>query len=102
MPSTIILTYPANQGGYLAPSNYSVQNNITNAQNYSATHSTQDTYYWFYNQVKAGGPMDYKAGGHPEYQGLGNWNYGVVGAALGIPCSVLQKMVWNGHFGETL
>jgi hypothetical protein len=82
MPTTIPLTYPSNQGGLLAPPGYSVQQNVQNAQNYAANHSTAENYLWFYNQVKPGGPWDYKAGGNSEYQGIGNWNFGAVGAGM--------------------
>ncbi|NOT83335.1 MAG: hypothetical protein HOP02_00845 [Methylococcaceae bacterium] len=47
---------------------------------------------WFYNQVRADGDMDYKSiKTYPDYAGsqasqdFGNFNYGVVGDALGIP-----------------
>lgn len=41
----------------------------------------------FYNMVRTGGPYDYKQWG--PYADYGNFNYGYVGAALGIPDDVL-------------
>jgi hypothetical protein len=89
--------------------------------------------YWFYNQVKAGGPWDYKsydswvAAGLPasvfphsdgyfdegdiEYEfiyhgrrmsfaDLGNYNYGIVGAAAGIPSDVLLVLAGAANLGK--
>ena len=38
----------------------------------------------FYNAVKTGGKWDYKVG-HPEYENFGNYHFGYVAAAYGIP-----------------
>jgi hypothetical protein len=43
---------------------------------------------WFKNQVTDGGPWDYKKYGR-EYEDFGNWHYGIVGKAMGIPDIVL-------------
>ena len=74
-------------------------------------------YYWFYKQVRSGGPMDYKVesswnaalpnlaypgnrGEDKEYMlygrsisasDLGNINYGAVGASMGIPLDTLLR-----------
>ena len=37
---------------------------------------------WFINQVKTGGPWDYKRG-DPTYQDYGNWHFGIVAKAAG-------------------
>ncbi|MDC0669152.1 PAAR-like protein [Nannocystis radixulma] len=46
---------------------------------------------WFYEQVKNGGPWDYKQRG-AQYEDFGNYNYGATGQALGIPSQVLRRM----------
>lgn len=47
---------------------------------------------WFYNQVKSGGPWDYKYGGHPEMEHVGNFNYGATGTAVGFSKEFLERM----------
>jgi RHS repeat-associated protein len=46
--------------------------------------------FWFRDQVKNKGPMDYKQRGS-VYQDFGNFNYGAVGAAVGFPNSILLR-----------
>jgi RHS repeat-associated protein len=45
---------------------------------------------WFADLVRTGGDWDYKQGG-PEYQLFGNFNFAVVGRALGFSEEVLQR-----------
>lgn len=45
---------------------------------------------WFYNMVRNGGPWDYKQKGR-QYQDFGNFNFGAVGYAIGIPEDVLLR-----------
>ena len=45
---------------------------------------------WFYQQVRNGGPWDYKQQGG-QYEDLGNFNYGATGSALGLPGEVLKR-----------
>lgn len=47
-------------------------------------------YYWFYQMVRNGGPWDYKQRG-AGYQNFGNFNYGAVGHAIGIPEAILLR-----------
>lgn len=47
-------------------------------------------YTWFYGKVRNGGPWDYKKG-QPQYQSFGNFHYGAVGTAGGIPEQVLLR-----------
>ena len=52
--------------------------------------------YWFYKQVQNHGPWDYKQltshnSGGINYQDLGNFNYGMTGAAAGIELQLLQR-----------
>lgn len=89
MPTNIPETYPEN-GGYLAPSGVTVAANIAVATAYAVNHSALESYVWFFNQVRNGGPWDYKQQGN--YQGFGNFNYGATGRAMGIPETVLHNM----------
>jgi hypothetical protein len=45
---------------------------------------------WFYDHVHNKGPWDYKQRGS-QYEDFGNYHYGVIGAALGIPTPVLRR-----------
>tara|TARA_R110001583_G_scaffold195251_1_gene370892 strand:+ start:35 stop:1174 length:1140 start_codon:yes stop_codon:yes gene_type:complete len=45
---------------------------------------------FFYNSVRNGSVMDYKQLG-PQYAEFGNYNYGAIGRALGIPSQVLKR-----------
>jgi len=47
-------------------------------------------YSWFIDQVKGDGPWDYKRGGHPEMEHVGNFNYGATGRAMGVPSFILR------------
>ncbi|ASQ77418.1 hypothetical protein B1023_13640 [Enterobacter hormaechei] len=48
------------------------------------------TYIWFYQMVRNHGPWDYKQG-RAEYANFGNFHYGAVGAAAGIPEGILLR-----------
>ena len=76
---------------YNIPSNTSMENNILQAQQYAATHSITESYVWFFNQMRNGGPWDYKQQGG-QYESFGNFNYGATGTAMGIPESILRRM----------
>jgi RHS repeat-associated protein len=45
---------------------------------------------WFYNQVRNGGPWDYKQSGS-RYEDFGNFNFGATGSAFGFPSQVLKR-----------
>lgn len=49
------------------------------------------TYAWFYQQVRLHGPWDYKNQRGRQYANFGNFNYGAVGQAAGIPEDVLLR-----------
>ncbi|WP_310793426.1 polymorphic toxin type 44 domain-containing protein [Enterobacter sp. R1(2018)] len=49
------------------------------------------TYIWFYYQVRNHGPWDYKNQRGRKYAAFGNFNYGAVGAAAGIPDQILLR-----------
>jgi RHS repeat-associated protein len=46
---------------------------------------------WLYDHVKNSGPYDYKQDKTGNYENFGNFNFGAVGAALGIDLSTLLK-----------
>ena len=48
------------------------------------------TYVWFYQIVRNHGPWDFKQG-RAQYANFGNFHFGVVGAAAGIPDGVLLR-----------
>ncbi|EPH0092009.1 polymorphic toxin type 44 domain-containing protein [Pluralibacter gergoviae] len=50
--------------------------------------ATALTYAWFYYKVKNHGLWDYKQH-HPELQNFGNFHYGAIGFAAGIPEKIL-------------
>jgi hypothetical protein len=45
---------------------------------------------WFKMQVQKGGPWDYKTQS-PLYENFGNFHYGIVGTAQGIPAEILKR-----------
>ncbi|MBV8044851.1 polymorphic toxin type 44 domain-containing protein [Pluralibacter sp.] len=49
------------------------------------------TYAWFYQQVRLHGPWDYKTQIDRKYADFGNFNYGAVGTAAGIPEQILLR-----------
>lgn len=60
--------------------------------------ATPLTYAWFYMQVRNRGPWDYKQH-HPELQNFGNFHYGAIGYAAGIPAEILQM---GGGFAQEM
>ncbi|AFM59799.1 hypothetical protein EKN38_24035 [Enterobacter sp. WCHEn045836] len=48
------------------------------------------TYVWFYQMVRNHGPWDFKQG-RAQYANFGNFHFGAVGAAAGIPDGVLLR-----------
>lgn len=73
------------------PADVSIEKNIGMAQSFADTHSISETYYWFYLKVRNRGEWDFKQQGR-DYEEFGNWHFGVIGAALGIPDQVLLRM----------
>ena len=74
-----------------SPAALSVEQNIVETKAYASTHSISETYHWFYLKVRNGGEWDFKQQGG-QYEEFGNWHYGVIGAALGIPDEILLRM----------
>lgn len=84
----------------VAPPYVNIYQNIKEARKHkivfprSITDIANNAYnmYWFYNQVKTGGPWDYKQeNSKGKYEPFGNFHYGAVGSALGIPANVLRR-----------
>ena len=67
-----------------------LKENIRKAQEMKEKLSARKRLEWFYNQVRSGGPWDYKKGRHPEMEHVGNFNYGATGSALGFSESTLK------------
>lgn len=72
----------------ITPPGVSVINNMMMARFHRGPSAL--TYVWFYYQVRNHGPWDYKQRGS-KYAAFGNFNYGAVGAAAGIPDQVLLR-----------
>ncbi len=74
------------------PDGVSVADNVSRALDYQANHSIAETIDWFYETVRknkdghlsADLSMDYKQI-NPQYADFGNFNYAVVGKAIGFP-----------------
>lgn len=61
---------------------------------------------WFYNQVKTNGPWDFKnkfkGDEGKKYVDFGNYHYGAVGRAAGVPEEVLERLAgWNKVYEES-
>ena len=81
------------------PSDVSIDRNVKEAMEYAASHNTFETLAWFYDKVRNGGEWDYKqkdkesaqAENRPnKYEDLGNFNYAVVGKAIGVDDRILK------------
>ncbi len=81
------------------PTFVNVQDNVSRALAYKATHTSDETVAWFKNVVRNNADahlslyesMDYKQI-DPVYAAFGNFNYAVVGKAIGFPDFVLKLM----------
>jgi len=82
----------------LVPVGVNVEDNVNRALEYQKTHTTLETVAWFKDVVRNNRDghlplwesMDYKQI-NPIYSEFGNFNYGVVGKALGFPDFVLKQ-----------
>jgi hypothetical protein len=85
------------------PTSASVRDNINLALEYKSTHNAWETLVWFKSMVQNGGDWDYKQIGKVEgqaspYENFGNFNYGAVGAVLGIPDFILQSAAGGAQY----
>lgn len=89
------LTTPANPSQMPYPDNLFVPPGVSIVNNMmlSRLHGGPSalTYAWFYQQVRLHGPWDYKTRIGREYADFGNFNYGAVGTAAGIPEQLLLR-----------
>ena len=72
-----------------APQN--VPKGVDTKANMALASANSPNIIWFYNQVKTGGPWDYKFGGNRQFQDFGNFHFGAVGTAFGWPQYQLLK-----------
>ena len=78
-------------GGFLAPQGVSVAQNVQEAQAYAASHSFTETLSWAKAKMGGGGDWDYRLIGekqglsNTDMEDIGNFNYGAVGTAIGMP-----------------
>lgn len=63
-----------------APPGVSMDGNIAESQK----HEFPNDLGWFVDQVRGGGPWDFKTQG-AQYENFGNFHFGVVAAAMGVP-----------------
>lgn len=75
---------PIVMGGIPRPPRVTLRENIAEAEKHPAD------YLWFANQVKKGGPWDYKTQGL-QYSDFANLNYGATAAAASIPLEVALR-----------
>ncbi|MNE12031.1 polymorphic toxin type 44 domain-containing protein [Pseudomonas tussilaginis] len=75
-----------------APPGVSVDQNLKEAKEKDQYFVNGDAhlYSWFYTKVRNRGDWDYKQKGR-QYESFGNFNYGAVGTAAGIPEGVLLR-----------
>lgn len=85
---------PQAPGGVSVEANIAAALSVQAALNVAGTATRMDptgaVILWFLNQVKPGGAWDYKLQGS-QYEDFGNFNFGAVGAALGIPLDTLLR-----------
>ncbi len=72
-----------------SPEGVSVDANMKSIRNKFGRIAGPSDYYWFYQQVRNKGPWDFKQAG--PYENFGNFHYGAVGYAGGIPENVLLR-----------
>jgi len=76
--------------GSCSTGNMSIPPGVSVGQNAQDAAGHSPDLLWFYNQVRNKGPWDYKQQDR-QYQDFGNFNYGVTGAALGVPDGILRR-----------
>lgn len=77
---------PAFERDKITPIN--IQAHIDEARKYATTHEPLQTLQWFKNKVTNNGIWDYKQQNR-NYVDFGNWHYGVIAKAIGIPESLV-------------
>jgi len=97
------LTNNAAVGTPCPPPNVFIEMNIQHSRNRVGKILSPSDLLWFYNQVRNKGPWDFKQKGQ-AYADFGNFHYGAVGYAIGIPEQVLLRAAgWaQSRAGTTL
>lgn len=72
-----------------APEGVSIDANMKATREKFGRFAGPTDYYWFYNQVRNKGPWDFKQIG--DFENFGNFHYGAVGYAGGIPEEILLR-----------
>lgn len=73
----------------MEPEGVSVDANMKMVREKFGVIAGANDYYWFYEQVKNKGPWDFKQKG--SFEEYGNFHYGAVGYAGGIPENLLLR-----------
>lgn len=93
------------------PDGVSIYKNIDEAKKYAVNHSFDEILIWFKNKVQNKGEWDYKQldkenatleNRDNKYEAFGNWNYGVVGTALGIPKAILLSAAGGAQMSSEI
>ncbi|WP_082804073.1 polymorphic toxin type 44 domain-containing protein [Erwinia sp. ErVv1] len=87
-PTLAASPHPPYDVSSFAPPGVNIVNNMMMARFHRGPSAL--TYIWFYYQVRNHGPWDYKQRDR-KYAAFGNFNYGAVGAAAGIPDQILLR-----------
>lgn len=88
-PTLAASPHPPFDVSSFAPPGVNIINNMMMARFHRGPSAL--TYIWFYYQVRNHGPWDYKNQRGRKYAAFGNFNYGAVGAAAGIPDQILLR-----------
>lgn len=83
-----------------APDGVSLHLNMGTARHYKVRYKYGRgalLWFWFYEQVRNGGPWDYKKG-RPEFEDFGNFHYGAVGTAAGFSSAILHRAAGAAQF----
>lgn len=87
-PVSGVTPHPPYDISVITPPGVSLINNMMTARLHRGPSAL--TYWWFYNQVRNHGPWDFKQLGG-KYENFGNFHYGAVGEAGGIPDEILLR-----------
>lgn len=88
-----VIPFPPYDVSSFGPEGVSIINNMKISHFYSSGGLSPSalTYYWFYLQVRNHGPWDFKFQNGHQYANFGNFHYGAVGTAAGIPSDILLR-----------
>lgn len=84
------LTNNSSVGTPCPPPNVFIEMNMQHAKKRVGAVLSPSDFLWFYNQVRNKGPWNFKQK-DPRYADFGNFHYGAIGRAIGIPNQVLLR-----------